>query len=88
LLFKTLISSNVAVKSQRGQKRITDGTQKTFVTGRIARLIELDPLYVDVAVRRWERITGVPAQHATSGLNFEQVAAERGASTEPGDSFE
>jgi hypothetical protein len=36
-------------------------------TGRIARLIELDPLYVDVAIRRWEKITGVPARHATSG---------------------
>jgi DNA modification methylase len=47
-------------------------------TGRIARLIELDPLYVDVAVRRWEKIIGVPARHATSGLSFEQVAAERG----------
>lgn len=57
-------------------------------TGRIARLIELDPLYVDVAVRRWERITGVPARHATSGLSFEQVAAERGVSTEPEDSCE
>jgi DNA modification methylase len=47
-------------------------------TGRIARLIELDALYVDVACRRWEKITGVPARHATSGLSFEQVAAERG----------
>jgi DNA modification methylase len=33
-------------------------------TGRIARLIELDPLYVDVAVRRWQKITGIPARHA------------------------
>jgi DNA modification methylase len=46
-------------------------------TGRIARLIELDPLYVDVAVRRWEKITGIPARHARSGLSVEQVAAER-----------
>jgi DNA modification methylase len=26
-------------------------------TGRIARLIELDPLYVDVAIRRWQDAT-------------------------------
>src|SRR5439155_23264896 len=45
-------------------------------TGRIARLIELDPLYVDVTVLRWQAMTGVPARHATSGLSFEQVAAE------------
>jgi DNA modification methylase len=36
-------------------------------TGRIARLIEIDSLYVDVAIRRWEKITGVPARHGTSG---------------------
>jgi DNA modification methylase len=35
-------------------------------TGRIARVIELDPLYVDLTVRRWEKITGVPARHAAS----------------------
>jgi DNA modification methylase len=47
-------------------------------TGRIARLIELDPLYVDVAIRRWEATTGVPARHATTGLRFDDLAAERG----------
>ena len=39
-------------------------------TGRIARVIELDPLYVDVAVRRWEQITGVPARHAETGIDL------------------
>ncbi len=51
-------------------------------TGRIARLIELDPLYVDVAIRRWETISGVPALHAASGMNFAEVAAERRAIAE------
>ena len=46
-------------------------------TGRIARLIELDPLYVDVTVRRWEKIIGIPARHATSGLSFERRRAWR-----------
>jgi len=55
-------------------------------TGRSARLIELDPLYVDVAIRRWESTTGVPARHSKTGLSFEQVAAERGVSAAPDDS--
>jgi DNA modification methylase len=54
-------------------------------TGRIARVIELDPLYVDVAVRRWEKITGIPARHVASGSSFEQVAAERGITAQPDD---
>ena len=32
-------------------------------SGRIARLIELDPKYVDVIVRRWEGFTGKQAIH-------------------------
>ena len=31
-------------------------------TGRVARVIELDPVYVDVAIRRWERATGARLQ--------------------------
>jgi len=47
-------------------------------TGRVARVIELDPLYVDVAIRRWEQITGIPAQHAESGLTFTETTTKRG----------
>jgi hypothetical protein len=57
-------------------------------TGRVARSIELDPLYVDVAIRRWEKITDLPARHATSGLSFGQVAAERGVINGPNDPSE
>ena len=39
-------------------------------TGRIARAIELDPLYVDVAIRRWQQLTGEQAVHASSGETF------------------
>jgi hypothetical protein len=45
-------------------------------TGRVARVVELDPLYVDVAVRRWQQITGIPAQHAASGLTFADVETQ------------
>lgn len=39
-------------------------------TRRICRGIEIDPLYVDVAIRRWRRMTGEPAIHAESGIDF------------------
>jgi len=31
-------------------------------TGRRARLLELDPRYVDVVVRRWEELSGLKAE--------------------------
>ena len=38
--------------------------------GRRARLIELDPKYVDVIVQRWQDLTGGSATHATTGQQF------------------
>jgi DNA modification methylase len=46
-------------------------------TGRIARAMELDPLYVDVALRRFEERFGVEAIHVESGLSFTTLAARR-----------
>ncbi len=46
-------------------------------TGRIGHGIELDPSYVDVAVRRMEALTGSPASHAETGLTFAQEAERR-----------
>ena len=43
--------------------------------GRRARLIELDPLYVDLAVRRWQAWTGDVAIHAETGETFDERAA-------------
>jgi DNA modification methylase len=37
---------------------------------RRAALIELDPLYVDVTIRRWQAYTGGTAMHAVTGLPF------------------
>lgn len=45
--------------------------------GRTCCAIELDPLYVDAAARRWQRYTGAQAVHAESGLTFDQCADER-----------
>lgn len=42
--------------------------------GRRARLIELDPKYVDVIVRRWQDFTGQQATRASDGVAF--IAAD------------
>ena len=39
-------------------------------SGRRARLIELDPKYVDVIVQRWQDLTSGSATHATTGQKF------------------
>lgn len=46
-------------------------------TGRRAAAMELDPLYVDVAVRRWLVTKGRSATLVADGRNFEEVAADR-----------
>ena len=51
-------------------------------TGRRARAIELDPKYVDVAVRRWERYTGKTAVLDGTGQTFEDVEAARAAAND------
>ena len=45
--------------------------------GRQARAIEIDPRYVDVAIRRWQAFTGRDAVHIDTGLTFEEVASDR-----------
>ncbi|WP_084690886.1 DNA methyltransferase [Sphingomonas sp. SRS2] len=42
-------------------------------TGRWARAVELDPRYVDVAIRRWQEATGDEAVLDGSGATFSQV---------------
>ena len=43
-------------------------------SGRRARLIELDPKYVDVIVRRWQEFTGREAKRAGDGAKFGDLA--------------
>jgi DNA modification methylase len=45
---------------------------------RRARAIELDPLYVDVAIRRWQTFTGEAATMAITGERFAEVEERRG----------
>jgi len=44
-------------------------------TGRRARLIEIDPGYVDVAILRWQRLTGKSAVNAATGVPFPMTPA-------------
>jgi DNA modification methylase len=46
-------------------------------TDRICFGIDIDPRYVDVTIRRWQKLTGKVAVHASDGRTFAEVAAER-----------
>ena len=46
-------------------------------TGRVARLVELDPLYCDVICRRYEALTGRIATLQASGESFADVTSQR-----------
>jgi DNA modification methylase len=48
-------------------------------TGRRARIAELDPLYVDRIVRRWQAYASDDAVLKATGENFEQVVKRRQA---------
>ena len=43
-------------------------------SGRTARLMELDPKYVDVIVRRWQDWTGKAASRESDGIGFNDLA--------------
>ena len=47
--------------------------------GRRACLVELDPKYVDVIVRRWQEFSGEAAVLEGDGRRFDEVAAGHGA---------
>jgi DNA modification methylase len=44
--------------------------------GRRAFALELEPKFVDVAIRRWQEFTGKDAIHAVSGRTFDAIAAD------------
>jgi DNA modification methylase len=46
-------------------------------TGRRCFGIEIDPIYVDTAIKRWESLTGREAKNV-QGQTFAQVKLERG----------
>jgi hypothetical protein len=58
----------------------TGGVGVQIKSGRLGRLIEYDPAYCDVILRRFEAMTGASAILARTGQTFEDVAA---ACTQP-----
>lgn len=51
-------------------------------TGRICYGIELDPVYVDTVIRRWEAYTGEQARHVGTGKTFDEIAQDRSHSND------
>jgi DNA modification methylase len=47
-------------------------------TGRICYGIEIDPVYVDTIIRRWQAFTGQSAVHTLSGRTFTELEKEAG----------
>jgi DNA modification methylase len=48
------------------------------MTARACHAIELSPLYVDVAVRRWQAFTGKAAMLEVTEKSFKEIAQQRG----------
>jgi len=78
-LFEYLMLNNT-----KGQDTVLDtfaGSGTTAIAaeknGRISRLMELDPKYVDVIVKRWEQFTGKVATLESTGQTFAEVASDR-----------
>ncbi|MGY3697473.1 DNA modification methylase [Bradyrhizobium sp. USDA 3240] len=46
-------------------------------TGRICRGVELDPLYIDTAIRRWQNLTGQDAVRLSDGKSFRELESGR-----------
>ena len=80
-----LIERAVLNSSRRGETVLDPfaGSGSTLIacekTGRIARLIELEPRYCDVIIRRWQESTGREAIHSATGETFGQLANKRSA---------
>jgi DNA modification methylase len=50
-------------------------------TGRQARLIELEPKYCDVIIRRWQEYSGKQAVLEGDGRSFREIAGDRQPAT-------
>jgi DNA modification methylase len=76
-----LIERALRNSSQRGNVVLDPfgGAGSTLIacekTGRQARLIEIEPKYVDVTVLRWQQFTGRQATRATDGGVYTEIAA-------------
>ena len=53
-------------------------------TGRRCCALELDPGYVDTAIRRWQTLTGDKARHAATVRSFDDLVCEAEAANAAG----
>ena len=70
------------LNNTKGQDIVLDlfgGSGTTMIAaeknGRQSRLMEMDPKYCDVIIRRWQNFTGKKAIHAATGKTFDEVAS-------------
>ena len=77
-LFEYLMLNNT-----KGGDQILDsfgGSGTTLIAaeknGRFSRLMEIDPKYCDVIVKRWQEFTGKQATHPATGATFDDIAAD------------
>jgi DNA modification methylase len=77
-----LVADGIMDASARGEIVLDPflGSGTTIIaaerTGRICLGIEIDPQYVDTAVRRWQAFTGLEAKHGVSGRSFNELEQE------------
>ena len=80
----TLVADALLDASARGEIVLDSflGSGTTLIAaervGRICFGIEIDPIYVDVGIRRWQKHTGDDAIHAATGKAFNAMAVEAG----------
>lgn len=79
-LFDTTKRADVVIDPFLGSGTTLIAAEKT---GRVCFGLELDPLYVDLIIRRWQAWSGNHATHAVTGELFDDRAAAT-ASIEPG----
>jgi len=76
----SLVADAILDCSARGELVLDSflGSGTTLISaervGRTCYGIEIDPIYVDVAIRRWQKLTGDHAIHAVTGKFFDDVA--------------
>ena len=84
------LMERMIANSSRKQDRVVDlfgGSGSTLIacerTSRNASLMEIDPRFCDVSVRRWQEFTGKEAFLEDTDWSFDKVSKER--SQEPRD---
>ncbi|WP_112324389.1 DNA-methyltransferase [Oceanibium sediminis] len=59
------------------------GSGTTLLAAERTLGLEIDPAYVDTAIRRWQTMTGGTAIHVASGRSFDDLAADAAGGAPP-----